>query len=329
MSSPTVRPLGDSMPLIAHLELTNRCNLRCAYCANRLMTRPGDDMSEAMLGLVMRRIDEAGIRQVILNTIGETLIAKHLAEAIASARARNLHILVSTNGQELDVPRAELLLRGGCDVVRISVNAVDPRSYRKLHAGGSFDRLLQNVRGFRALRDELGSSCELRVRSVLPPDAASREDLRGRLEAFWGEWADAVEFVTFGNMGGRNGRRPIADERRVRCATMWRGFNVMLDGRVAYCPCDFDGETAIGSLETHSFAEIWASDAFRSVRAAHAAHDFGGLDRCSRCDATRPAWYELKEPHVSARESEIMDSYLDGWREMGVVTGTGGNDASR
>lgn len=317
----------ESMPLIANLELTNRCNLRCAFCANRTMTRPGGNMSPEILDLVMKRIDEAGIQQVILNTIGETLLAPHLEEALRAAKARGLHVLVSTNGQLLDARVADMLTTGGCDVIRISVNAADAGSYRRLHAGGSFDRVVANVQGLRATRDAQGADCEIRVRSVLPPDPAKHRDTRDRLRAFWSDKVDEVEFVTFGNMGGRNGRCPVADDRRVRCATMWRGFNVMLDGHIAYCPCDFDGETAIGSIVEHSFAEVWDSDAFRAVRDAHIMLDFEGLERCAGCDATRAGWYELKEPRVSRREAQIMDAYLGGWRAMGSQ-GEGTDDAS-
>jgi radical SAM protein with 4Fe4S-binding SPASM domain len=311
--------VGDAMPLIANLELTNRCNLRCLYCANRRMKRARDDMSVDMLDLVMRRIDEAGIRQVIFNTIGETLVAPHLREALARAKARGLHMLVSTNGQGLIPDMVELLLTGGCDIVRLSVNATDAAAYRRLHRGGSFDTFVANITHLRAERDRLGMPCEIRVRSVLPRDPELRGDLRARLQAVWGGLADEVEFVTFGNMGGRNGSAPLADDRRTRCATMWRGFNVMLDGRIAYCPCDFDGETGIGSIVDHSFREVWGSDAFAAIRRAHTDHDFSQLPRCADCDATRLGWYELKEPRVSEREARIMDEYLAGWRTLAMA----------
>jgi len=315
----------DNVPLIANIELTNRCSLRCLYCANRRMKRPRADMSLEVLELTMRRIDEAGIRQVILNTVGETLEAPQLREALEAAKTRGLHVLVSTNGQLLTPDVADLLLTKGCDVIRISVNAADAATYRRLHRGGSLDVLLANVRRLRSMRDERGAQVSIRVRSVLPPNPQARAATRQRLDALWGPLVDHVEYVTFGNMGGRNGAAPLADDRRVRCATMWRGFNVLLDGQIAYCPCDFDGETGVGSLVRDSFTEIWHSEDFRAVRAAHEAGDLEGLPRCASCDATRQVWYDLKEPVVSRQEADVMDAYLDGWRELGV-TERGAND---
>lgn len=304
----------DPMPLIANLELTNRCNLRCAYCANRHMKRPRADMSTQTLELVMDRIDEAGIRQVILNTIGETLLAPQLRAALRASKARNLQVVVSTNGQLLTEEVSHWLLSEGCDIIRISVNAAETGTYDRLHEGGSFETLVRNVKILREARQATGVACVIRVRSVLPLAPESRQENRRDLTDFWSRRVDQVEFVTFGNMGGRNGEEPMKDERRVRCATMWRGFNVLLDGSISYCPCDFDGALRVGSLRESSFREVWESMAFRAVRNAHSEVAFDRFDACERCDATRRSWYELKEPSVSAREADIMDAYLHGWR---------------
>jgi len=317
----TVRTARDVMPLIANLELTNRCNLHCLYCANRRMKRARADMSLETLALVMQRIEEAHIRQVILNTIGETLLAPHLGDAIRESKARGLHILVSTNGQLLNELQCELLV-ASCDVIRISVNAADESTYRRLHAGGSLEDLVSKVRMLVAVRDELRADCTIRVRSVVRA-GPGRERAMRELDSYWAPRVDQVEFVTFGNMGGRNGEKPIDDPRRTRCATMWRGFNVMFDGAVGYCPCDVDGQTGVGSLRRMSFRQVWQSRPFRAVRLAHISSRLADYPRCEDCDATRVAWYETKRPALSAKEAEIMDSYLSGWQGSGTAKAAG------
>ena len=282
------------------------------------MKRLPEDMSKETIDMVMQRIDEAGIRQVVLNTIGETLLAPHLEYALRESKKRQLFVLVSTNGQNLSEENVRILLEGQCDILRISVNAISPEKYGLLHEGGSFEQLLGNLERLKAKRDAGFLHTAIRVRCVLPPHGGkeSGEESKEELAAFWGPYADETEFVTFGNMGGRNGAPPVADEDRVGCITMKRGLNITANGGVTYCPCDFDAECVVGNIYHASLAAIWQGEAFSQIRALHDACDFRSLPKCAFCDATRRGWYKKKFPKVCEQEATIMDAYFTGWREQ-------------
>lgn len=302
----------DNLPLIANLELTNRCNIACKFCAHKSMKRAAADMSRDMIDICMRRIDEAGIRQVTLNTIGETLVAPELEYALVQAKKRELLTLISTNGMELDSRKAEYILENNCDVLRFSVNSIEKSEYERLHWGASFDKLLNNMRMFKQMRDAKRAVTDIRVRMVLPNE--SGEDKKKTLRDFWTEYADEAEFVIFGNMGGRNGAAPVDGGKRTGCLTMKRGINITVTGDVTYCPCDFDAECIVGSIVDSSLKEIWDGKAFTEIRAAHDKCDFSRLPQCDYCDATRVMWYKRKSPVLSKAEEHIMDSYMEDWR---------------
>ncbi len=304
----------DNLPLIANLELTNRCNIACKFCAHKSMKRAPADMSREMINLCMKRIDEAGIKQVTLNTIGETLVAPELEYALMEAKKRGLLTLISTNGMGLDTYKAEYILRNHCDVLRFSVNSIEKSEYERLHCGASFEKLLNNMRMFRRMRDEMGVATDIRVRMVLVDDAS--EDRKKTLRTFWSEYDDETEFVVFGNMGGRNGAAPMDVGERTGCRTMKRGINIMVNGDVTYCPCDFDADCLVGSIVESTLKEIWNGPSFSDIRAAHDRCDFSRLPQCDYCDATRVMWYQRKTPILSEAEARIMDKYMEDWREQ-------------
>lgn len=106
------------MALIA--ELTHRCPLQCAYCANPLeMVAPRDELST---GQWLRVIDEAaaiGILQLHL-TGGEPMARPDLAQIVAHAAGRGLYTNLITSGVLLtDAAMAELLV-AGIDHVQLS-----------------------------------------------------------------------------------------------------------------------------------------------------------------------------------------------------------------
>lgn len=303
----------DNLPLIANLELTNACNIACKYCAHKNMKRLNAHMDKSMIDLCMKRIDEAGIKQVTLNTIGETLVAKELEYALVQAKRRQLLVLVSTNGMALDELMAEMLLNNGCDVIRFSANSIEKERYEILHLGAKFEKLIKNMKMLKEKRDIGHFNTNIRVRMVLSGEESDNKI--NEYKNFWLEYSDEVEFVSFGNMGGRNGASPILSNRRTHCKTMKRGLNINVDGNVTYCPCDFDAECIVGSIKTNSLEEIWNGEKFTKILNAHNLLDFSSLPRCEFCDATREEWYDSKKPVLSLKEEKIMDLYMENWRK--------------
>ena len=302
----------EKLPKIINIELTNRCNIACLYCAHKFMKRKPADMTREVIDCCMDRAKEAGIRQVSLNTIGETLIAKELGYALRACTQNGLLSLLSTNGQALTEPMAKMLIENKLSIFRFSVNAIDKEKYERLHCGASFDVLLHNALMLKALRNKSNSNMRIRVRMVLTDSSQPIDEYK----KFWDTFADDVEFVFFGNMGGRNGKAPSSNGPRTACLTMKRGINITVNGDVTYCPCDFDAECIVGNIKENSFQEIWEGERFSKVRQAHNEHDFSELQKCNYCDATHIDWYQKKKPSVTNKEAEIMDSYLTNWRNL-------------
>lgn len=113
MSAPAP-PMG----LIA--ELTHRCPLQCAYCANPVeMVRPAEELSTAEWLYVIDQAAEIGILQLHL-TGGEPMARRDLPEIIAHASAKGLYTNLITSGVLLNDKAMAELLKAGIDHIQLS-----------------------------------------------------------------------------------------------------------------------------------------------------------------------------------------------------------------
>jgi len=136
-----LRPL----PAKIQVEVTTRCNLRCAMCVK---SAPGCDIPEADLSLdAFRNIAPAlpSCEALVLSGIGEPLMHPGLPDMAAFARARMPETSLlgfQTNGLLLTPDMAGRLAGAGVDTLCLSVDALDGAATGGvLHGQGETARL--------------------------------------------------------------------------------------------------------------------------------------------------------------------------------------------
>jgi len=118
------KPCGPPLWLLA--ELTYRCPLQCAYCANPLdYARQTDELSTAQWISVLQQGRELGAAQLGFSG-GEPLLRKDLAELTRVARSLGYYSNLITSGIGLDEARLEQLAKAGLDHIQVSFQAADP-----------------------------------------------------------------------------------------------------------------------------------------------------------------------------------------------------------
>lgn len=142
----TVPPPG-LVPVPAHrrahpsklfVEVTTRCNLRCAMCVKYA---PGQGLVEGdMTDETFERLAPAfpHLETLVLNGIGEPLLHRGLERFIERAKAdmpADAWVGFQTNGQLIGPRRAEALVAAGVDRIAISADAVSPERLRAIHGG--------------------------------------------------------------------------------------------------------------------------------------------------------------------------------------------------
>jgi GTP 3',8-cyclase len=131
--------LADAFGRVAtdlRVSLTDRCNLRCAYCMppEGLDWLPGADVltDQEIVRLITIGVERLGIKTVRL-TGGEPLLRKNLEWLVADIAALSPapEIALTTNGIGLAV-RAEKLAAAGLRRINISLDTLDPEIFARL-----------------------------------------------------------------------------------------------------------------------------------------------------------------------------------------------------
>jgi MoaA/NifB/PqqE/SkfB family radical SAM enzyme len=115
-------------PVFAHVVVTRRCNLDCAYCSEY------DTHSKPVpIEDLLRRIDKLAALGTTTITItgGETLLHPELEKVIARIRSYKMICVMITNGYLLSIDRIKSLNRAGLDRMQISIDNIEPDSVSK------------------------------------------------------------------------------------------------------------------------------------------------------------------------------------------------------
>jgi GTP 3',8-cyclase len=133
------------------VSLTDRCNLRCAYCMppEGLDWLPTPEVltGDEIVRLLTIGVERLGIREIRF-TGGEPLLRRDLADIIARTAALDPRpdISLTTNGIGLD-KRAAALKAAGLDRINVSLDTLRPEVFRKLTRR---DRLTDVLAGLAA-----------------------------------------------------------------------------------------------------------------------------------------------------------------------------------
>jgi GTP 3',8-cyclase len=149
--------LADAYGRVAtdlRVSLTDRCNLRCAYCMppEGLDWLPGAEVltDEEMVRLITIGVERLGITTVRL-TGGEPLLRKNLELLVADIAALSTapEIAITTNGIGL-AARADKLAVAGLKRINISLDTLDPETFVQLSRRRRLPDVLAGIAAARA-----------------------------------------------------------------------------------------------------------------------------------------------------------------------------------
>jgi MoaA/NifB/PqqE/SkfB family radical SAM enzyme len=153
----SARPAGEAMkpPVCLYLEVTNRCNLLCTTCPRTYEElEPPADMA---WDLFVRIVDQVpDLARAVLHGVGEPMLVKNLPAMVRHLKERGVYVLFNTNGTVLNERNGRAMIAAGLDELRVSLDASNAQSYLKVRGKNYFDRILRNVRAFRALQEREG-----------------------------------------------------------------------------------------------------------------------------------------------------------------------------
>ena len=242
----------------AYLEITNICNLSCAFC-------PGTKREKRMLTreefLLLAGKLRPHVEYLYFHLMGEPLLHPQLGELLQIAGDLGFKVMITTNGTLLE-ERGDILCRSPALLkVNISLQSFEA------NAGCDLAAYLDTCIAFAEKANAVGKRCEFRLwnrnglESLNPviearlaeafpkPWRKSREGRKLR-ENLWLEPGDHFDWPDLG-----------ADDRGERCFCygLRDQIGVLCDGTVVPCCLDHEGDIALGNLFDRELDEILAS----------------------------------------------------------------------
>ena len=203
-AAPLVDPLGRMVRYL-RLSVTDRCDLRCVYCMPERMTflPRREVLSLEELERIAGVFVGLGARKLRL-TGGEPLVRKDVLRLFGRLGARlgagGLdELTLTTNGTRL-AGSAPALAAAGVRRVNVSMDSLDPATYRRLTRGGDLAEVLRGIDAAQA------AGLWVKVNAVaLARD--NRHELAAMVAWAHGRGLDMtfIEAMPMGDLGGETG----------------------------------------------------------------------------------------------------------------------------
>ncbi|MBI4355010.1 MAG: SPASM domain-containing protein [Candidatus Omnitrophica bacterium] len=272
----------------AHLDIetTDACNLRCVMCVQGI----GEGVQNTGMidmDFAKRLIDQGathGLYSIKFNWRGEPALHAGLVELVRYAKSRGiLEVQFNTNGIPYTESKIRELVLSGLDRIIFSMDGATKATYEKIRVGSDYDKLVENVKRFHAIRTELKRERPfIRIQMVRMKDNQHEVD---QFIAMWKPFVDDIRVDDVSNRGQGN-QMSVGDwvsTGRKRCPQPWQRMIVSRDGKVLPCCADWNREFIIGDATKEPLTQIWRGKRMEMMRQVQRDIRLNEIDPCRYC----------------------------------------------
>lgn len=252
----------------AYVEITNRCNLSCAFCPGTVRT-PADMQPEEFRTLMpeLRKVTKF----VYFHLMGEPLLHPSLSEFLDIAQEYGLRVILTTNGTLLRQRQSLLLSHGALHKVNISLHSLEA------NGGFSTQSYIEACSAFAYEAGQHGIICCLRLWNLdgETPGLRSMNDaiLAQLHQKFPSEWRENARGFclapkVFLEWGERFEWPSLQTKERGEtgfCYALRDQVGILCDGTVVPCCLDHDGELPLGNAFETPLTQILESQKAQSI----------------------------------------------------------------
>lgn len=311
--------LTEDFPSQIIVDITEVCNLACVHCPHPDFKQSEHyDARYLTPELNAKLVDEVaqygkGKTQYIRYTSnGEPLVHPKAYDMIEYAvKNSGVFVTLTTNGTIMNEKRTRRLLEAGIHLIDISIDAINPETYAKVRVGGDLAVTNSNVMRLLEWVNDSGLDTKVVVSYVEQPlNKAETNDF----ETFWK--SRGVDYVVIrrlhthsGAKAGENDvRRKQAEKLERRpCLYPWERISLNAAGELSFCPSDWVHGSKLADYRDTSVCELWQSDTYKKLRAAHLNNDFTMHHFCGQC----PDWKETRWPEEGRSYADMVAEMKD------------------
>ena len=268
-----------------YLEITNRCNLNCAFCPGT--KRPGGSLEQAEFEQLLGKL-RPWTDYLYFHLMGEPLCHPNLETYLRLAGEAGFRVILTTNGTLLP-KRQEMLLRSpGLHKVNISLHAFEANDLAV-----PFSDYLDGCFAFGKAAEGQKLVC-YRLWNQGGADAKNDEILE-RMEGYFPQpWVKERQgtrigervYLQYGEKFDWPDLTAPEGDGRMFCYGLRDQLGVLCDGTVVPCCLDHEGDLRLGNLLEQEMEEI-----LESPRAKAIYNGFSGRkaaeELCRRCGYAR------------------------------------------
>ncbi|RYG05830.1 MAG: radical SAM protein [Chitinophagaceae bacterium] len=302
------KPVQWGYPMSISFEPTTSCNLRCPECPSglRAFTRPTGMLQKDFFSDTIDQLSKE-LMYLVFYFQGEPYLNPSFLDMVKYAHDKGIYTATSTNAHYLNEAAAKKTVESGLDRLIISIDGTTQDVYQQYRVGGKLEKVLQGARNIVKWKKELNSKTPFVFFQflVVKPNEHQVEEIK-KLAAEIG--VDEVRFKTAQIYDYEHGSdlmptiekysryapKPdgtfgIKNALLDHCWRMWHSCVMTWDGRIVPCCFDKDADHQLGTLQDHSFRDVWFSDAYRRFRHTLIQRR-ADIEMCKNCTEGAKVW---------------------------------------
>lgn len=292
-----------SLPFKLKFESSAVCNLKCKMCPLNIgLKRKQGVLKFDNFKYVFDQINPAYLN---LTGIGEPLLNPDIFRIIKYGKSKNAMVKFDTNANLMNETNARKILDTKIDVLSISIDGTDKKTYESIRINGNFETMRTNVKRLVNLRNKMKSKTQIHMFFVLQKNNIDKlPDFIRFADELGVDYIAGSFVVTLG--GNKNEINQLVNksvrENLIReteeaikhakvevsiaplleylkssagkknynsnkpCFMPWYSVFITWDGWVN--PCDFscDNEVVFGNAFNESFEKIWNNEKIKTFR---------------------------------------------------------------
>ncbi len=188
-------PITGAMPTFMTMNMDAQCNLRCIMCIRRKYPQKAINALRYDFKVYKQVANDTFpyAKWVQLTTAGEPLMANNLREQLKIMKKYSVKADLVTNATLLnnDDLIKEILQILGC--LHVSIDAATREIYESIRIGAKFEQVMENVRKFNRLREELYTTDKPRLHFQVVLMKRNIKELPKLIELAKGLAVDSIE----------------------------------------------------------------------------------------------------------------------------------------
>jgi hypothetical protein len=305
----TGKPVQWGYPISISFEPTTSCNLRCPECPSglRSFSRPTGMLQNNFFKETIDQVHQH-LMYLIFYFQGEPYLNPDFLQMVQYASSKNIYTATSTNAHYLTDELARKTVESGLDRLIISIDGTTQEVYSQYRVGGKLDKVIEGAKNIVKWKKKLNSSTPFVFFQflVVKPNEHQLEDIKKLAKEIGVDevrfkTAQVYDYETDPNQLIPNNTKFSRYKKNAagvyepknklanRCWKLWHANVITWDGLVVPCCFDKDADHPLGSLQQHSFKEIWHNQQYRQFRKS-IVQSRKNIDICSNCSEGVSVW---------------------------------------